>query len=161
MLFLSAYAYLSSKMLTPICGDLKGYTHKKIIAMYQDHKKEIDDIRKLLFSKRSKAWCNSKLEGTFFYYSDSAKKYFSPEDWAKIQHLFIDTTPYSIRRYGNPAIQICYVNENAEPLDDFCFYYIPNGPDSGEYSYHKQKHKYFDKLGDNWFLGYGYSQIFK
>jgi hypothetical protein len=170
VLFISLFIFLliflvishldASISINSISGKPKVYTKDEALNMFDDERKEFDEIVKILLSNES-FWENVKDKETervadMYFLDGQEKKYFSQEEWDKIKNFFNNTRPYSISRFSDSVIIFDYRTTNNQ--QNICIYYFSN--DQTDRTYYSQRYLHFDHIDDQWYVGYGISKAF-
>lgn len=151
------YAYVSKNQIS---GKPKVYTKDEALNIFDDERKEFDEIAKIFLSNDS-FWQNVKDKETgtvadMYFLDGEEKKYFSQEEWGKINKFFNNTRPYSISRRGDSVIVFDYRTSDKEK--NIGIYYFSNAQTNR--TYYSQMYLHFDHIDDNWYVGYGISKAF-
>jgi hypothetical protein len=146
--------------MNSISGKPKVYTHDEALNMFNDNRKESDEIAKILLSNDS-FWQNVKDKETgtvadIYFIDSQVKQYFSQEEWNKISKFFNNTRPYEISRTGDSVIAFDY--RTSDNTQNISFYYF--GKAETDRTYYGQLYLHFDQIDDHWYVGYGWKQIF-
>jgi hypothetical protein len=137
-----------------ISGKPKVYTKDEALNMFDDKRKEFDEISKIFLSNES-FWQNVKDKETgtvadMYFLDGQKKKYFSQEEWDKINKFFNNTRPYGISRSGDSVIHFEY--RTSDKIQIIGFYYFANA--NTDKTYYSQGYLHFDQIDDHWYVGY-------
>ncbi|EHI97933.1 hypothetical protein CDLVIII_1232 [Clostridium sp. DL-VIII] len=164
LIFLLIFLVIShldaSISINSISGKPKVYTKDEALNMFDDERKEFDEIAKILLSNES-FWQNVKDKETgtvadMYFLDGEEKKYFSKEEWDKINKFFNNTRPYSISRRGDSVIIFDY--RTSDKQKNIGIYYFSNA--QTDRAYYSQMYLHFDNIDDHWYVGYGISKAF-
>ena len=128
--------------------------------MFNDNRQAFDDVAKILTSNvkffdsenvsRGGATSGQGVEITHNN-AGQYKKYFSQQEWDEIVNLFKKAHLESIDLREQNAAQFGY--KYSDGMWGITFYYFTGS--EVDITYYSQWCAHFDKLSDNWYVGYG------
>jgi len=143
------------------CGSVgsKTYTKDEALSMFNGNRLEFDSIAQIVTSNKSffeneyetKGGAGTSNGAQISSFFSKAKQYFSQDDWDKISKFLSQTSPYMLVQNSNSILEFDYYNQNHTGI--IAFYYF--GEDNPNVTQYSQMFANFDKLDDNWYMGYG------
>ena len=131
----------------------KSYSVEELIVLYESLNVRYQDVAVIVMENNTiKQIMIDSKEEVVSIDSIMEKEYFSDEEWQKVEDLFRTTGMNRIERSiksGKDAIIFIYRNSN---FTTELFYCVTT--DEQDLLYHKQRTTVFQKIDDNWWVGY-------
>ncbi len=132
---------------------LRSYTVEELSVVYNQYCEEFNNVAEIVLENDEieRIMLNSQEEVVSIW-SETKSAYFSEEEWSDIKELFRLTGMNRIERSiksGKNVIKFLYRNSN---FTTKLFYCVTT--DEQDLLYHKQRTTVFQKIDDNWWVGY-------